>query len=916
MTLTRREFLKRLGFAAGGAGLAMTSYRHLIPFVHQPDDIIPGVSTWYATACRECPSGCSMIVRNRDGHAVKCEGNPLSPINNGALCARGQSALHGLYDPDRIKNPMKRIDSGKFADTSWDDAFNAINAQLKRKPRIAFITDLQTGSLLELMRTWLSFMGSDRLVIYEPINYESIKTVSMGMVPSYNIKDCDYLISFAADFLETWISPVEYARQFTAMREMKNHKREQFTYVGPRVSMTAANADCRILTAPESSEIIAQAITRQSGYSIEGVAQQYRLDSKELSKIADDLSSAKSVLALPGLNSDSIRAASIINSKLNSHLVDTSRPHALSNTANKIDIAKLISEMDNGVIDILIINGANPIYSLPSSSGFEKALSKVSMIISLNSYMDETTAKADWILPSSTPLESWGDYMPYPGMVNLQQPVMGCLFDTKETGDILISLVEQSGIDTTSVFGADSFYEYLRHRWSTYSSNWEELVQQGGKWDIPATGAATNFSSVSDFSSPASVHEPEKDEVRLWTFPHIYNYDGRGANRRWLQEIPEPVTNTVWGTWVEINTSTAAKHGIHMDEILEISLDGRTLSVPAFVWDGAAPDTAAIPFGGGHTAYGRYAEGIGVNALSFTNAENPVIKIYPTGKYQRITRVKGSSDQQGRDIVQTVSAKSIKRRNKIIMPLPSGYGSGDFYPPHDHKKHRWAMTIDLDKCFGCHSCVAACYAENNIGIVGADEITRGREMTWIRIDRYIDWKDRSSPILFQPMMCQQCDAAPCEPVCPVYASAHNEEGLNMQIYNRCVGTRYCSHNCPYKVRRFNWYDYKWPSPMHYQLNPDVTVRCRGVMEKCTFCIQRIREAEIKAAKENRPVADEEIIPACVQTCPAGAFTFGDLMDKNSRVSKLIANDPRAYQVLAELNTKPAVIYLKKVVDEP
>lgn len=915
MTLTRREFLKRLGFAAGGAGLAATSYRHLIPFIHQPDDIIPGVSTWYASACRECPAGCSMIVRNRDGHAVKCEGNPLSPLNKGALCARGQAALHGLYDPDRMKGPMRRIESGKFEDVTWEDALDAIGAHLRRKPRVALITDLQTGSNHELMRTWLEVLESDRLISYELINYEAIKATSGGVIPSYNIRECEYLISFGADFLETWISPVEYAGQFTRMREMKSGRREKFTYVGPRVSMTAANADHRLLVPPGTSESIARAITRQSGYPIEGVAQRYGLDLKGLSRVADDLSAVKSILALPGLDTDSARAASIINNKFVSQLVDTSRPHTLSNTSNEAEIADLIAEMESGGIDVLITNGANPVYSLPASSGFAQALSKVPMRISLSSYMDETSAKADWILPSSTPLESWGDYAPYPEMTNLHQPTMGLLFDTRETGDILLSLAEQAEIDTSDMFGATSFYEYLRKRWSAHSSNWDEIVQQGGRWD--AFGSTSTAALPSFVATPLSEPSPEstKDEIRLWTFPHIYNYDGRGANRRWLQEIPEPVTNAVWGTWAEIHTSTAASLGIKTDDVVKINLDGKTLSIPAYVWDGAAPNTVAIPMGGGHTSYGRYAQGIGANISAFTDKESPVVTIKPTGKKQRVTRVKGSSDQHGREVAQTVSAKSAKGKSKITMPLPAGYGVGDFYPPHDHKNHRWAMTVDMNKCIGCHSCMAACYAENNIGIVGADEITRGREMAWIRIDRYIDWKEQASPILFQPMMCQQCDAAPCEPVCPVYASAHSDEGLNMQIYNRCIGTRYCSHNCPYKVRRFNWYDYKWPAPMQYQLNPDVTVRCRGVMEKCTFCIQRIREAEIKAVKENRPVADGEIIPACVQTCPTGAFTFGDLMDPNSRVSKIIATDPRAYQVLAELNTKPAVIYLKKLVDE-
>lgn len=920
VSLTRRQFLKGMSITAGGIGLTASGYNQLIPFIHQPNDIVPGASTWFATSCRECPAGCSMIVRNRDARVVKCEGNPNSPVNGGKLCARGQAAPYGLYDPDRITGPLRRGKSGKLEPVSWDDALKVLGGVLRPRPRIALITDLQTGTLDALMHTWLTAFGSGRLITYEPIDYAAVKAVNGGVVPTFNIAQSDYLISFAADFLETWISPVEYAREFTTMRQVRDGTRSGFVYVGPRVSATAVNADHRMIVPPGYEEAVASAIVSQSPADIPGV------DQRTLGVIAQELARAKAPLALPGLNDVQARAAARINSARGSSLIDPSRPQALTNTSSASEMESLISDMEADRVDMLIVHGANPVFTLPDSGRFVQALKQVKSIVSLSSFMDETTVHANWVLPSNTPLESWGDYSPYPGVTNITQPAMGLICDTRHTGDILIGLAQSAGVDPVSEFKAGSFYEYLRRRWGfpltshetadTPSPGWEALVQQGGRFTSTRskgapTGGTTPPAGTGTAAMPGAVAD---GEIRLHAFPHPYYYDGRNANRRWLQEMPEPVTKAVWGTWAEIHPQTAQKLGVRTDDVIELSSGSTTMRIPAYVWEGIAPDTVAVPIGEGHTDYGRFASGVGVNVYPLAGMNGRPVKISKTPAGQWAPRIKGSTDQQGRGIVQTVALdKAFRREKEIIMPMPSGYTFNDFYPGHEHVKHRWAMVVDLDRCIGCHACVTACYAENNVGIVGPDEIYRRREMSWLRIDRYIDWKNQQSPILFQPMLCQHCDAAPCEPVCPVYASAHSDEGLNMQIYNRCVGTRYCSNNCPYKVRRFNWYDYQWPTPLNWQLNPDVTVRCRGVMEKCTFCIQRIREAEIIATRENRQLRDGEVTPACAQTCPTGVFTFGDLMDPDSRVSKIINTDPRAYQVLAVLNTKPAVIYLKRIV---
>ncbi|HEX2987507.1 MAG TPA: 4Fe-4S dicluster domain-containing protein, partial [Chloroflexota bacterium] len=407
---------------------------------------------------------------------------------------------------------------------------------------------------------------------------------------------------------------------------------------------------------------------------------------------------------------------------------------------------------------------------------------------------------------------------------------------------------------------------------------------------------------------------PPGKRLRLWAYPELYLYDGRGANRRWLQELPEPVIRGAWSSWAEIHSDTAKRMGVDPDDIIEITRGGSRIQVPVYIWDGVQRDTVAVPIGEGHTAYGRYASGCGVNVWPVLGPGSPEITVKATGDRKRVTRWKGDALQHKRDIVQTMPLGGSPGEREVTMPVPEGYGKLDFYPGHEHHLNRWAMAIDVDRCIGCNACAAACYAENSLATVGEMGIYRAREMAWMRVDRYIDWSERSAPIHFLPMLCQHCDAAPCEPVCPVYAAVHSEDGLNEQIYNRCIGTRYCSNNCPWKVRRFNWFDYEWPEPLNYQLNPDVSVRSRGVMEKCTFCVQRIRQARIVAKREGRPIRDGEITPACVQTCPTGVFTFGDLLDRNSRVARMIHGDPRAYQVLHELNTKTAVIYLKRIVE--
>jgi len=417
--------------------------------------------------------------------------------------------------------------------------------------------------------------------------------------------------------------------------------------------------------------------------------------------------------------------------------------------------------------------------------------------------------------------------------------------------------------------------------------------------------------------------------------PSIRFFDGRGANRPWLCEIPDPLSRIAWQTPVMLHPDTARQKGLAQQDIIRIQSESGALEAPVYVSETVSRNVMVMPIGQGHLAYGRYARKTGLNPISLLSAKTnqdsggcsfslDKVSITRTGRSMPLAHTDGSRTQDGRTFALSVGLEELQKGRPheksgltmgnfpLTLPLPEGYDPArDFYPPHDHKDYRWGMVVDLDRCIGCAACAAACYAENNVGIVGVDRVLEGREMAWLSIIRYHD-PERMEKITFLPMLCQHCDNAPCESVCPVYAPHHNKEGLNNQIYNRCIGTRFCSQNCPYKVRRFNWFDWKWPEPMNLQLNPDVTVRSKGVMEKCSFCVQRIKAAHDIAKNEKRSIRDGEVQPACVQTCPTGALVFGSLMDLNSRLRKLV-NDSRAYQAIGYVNTKPAVIYLKKVL---
>ena len=983
MDINRREFLKVLG-AAGATTLAGCAYEapeKLIPYLIPHEEIIPGEALWYASTCRECPAGCGLLVKTREGRAIKVEGNPHHPVNQGRLCARGQASVQGLYNPDRIREPLRRNPAGSFQPIKWEEAEEFLAESLAAirgrgmGDQIVFISPLVTGSFDRLIGDWLKALGSQRLLRYEPFSYEPLRAANRicfdrDAIPTYRLDDAKLILSLGADFLETWISPVEFAQGFSKMRRPDNGRMGRFIYIGPRLSLTAANADEWISPKPGSElflvlgmvrvileQGLAASLPQQEREEIRTLARAYdpktvaartEVPAEKIIQLARDFAAQKPALALAGgisvtdRNATATAVATNLLNYVTGNVGKTVRFGPTSNPAQLSsyrDLVSLTQTMARGEIQALFLYDVNPLFTLPPSAGFANALKRVPLVVALSSFMDETTAAAHLVLPPHTALESWGDYSPQEGVRSLMQPAMRPLFNTKDLGDFLIAVAKRMGERMAGKFPWGNFYDYLRDQWKEihqqvdakkeFESFWEESLQQGGVWrEVRPEPVRLNLKAISGLKSP--IAEPKFDgdgTFYLSLYPSLSHFDGRGANRPWLQELPDPMTSIVWYNWLEVHPQTAKRLQITEGDVISISSPYGKAELPAHLSEGVRPDVVAIPIGQGHTNFGRYGSGRGVNpvhllppdpepqsgALAWLSVK---VTLNKTGKRIALASVAGSDRQDGRGIAQVISVASLssEAKEKELEEEPK-----QIYAPHEHPKHRWGMVIDLNACTGCSACVVACNAENNISVVGKEQIAKGREMAWIQIQRYIEEQNPQSAIrnpkfMFLPMLCQQCDHAPCEAVCPLYATYHTPEGLNAQVYNRCVGVRYCANNCPYKVRRFNWLQYDWPEPLNLQLNPDVTVRSMGIMEKCTFCVQRIRAGENRAKVEGRSVRDGEIVPACAQTCPTEAIVFGDLKDSESKVAKL-SRDQRRYRVLEHLGTQPAITYLKKVKSE-
>ena len=981
--MDRRTFFKiaGLGSLSLAAGCTSQPAKFLYSLVHAPDDLVTGEPTWYATTCRECPAGCGVLAKVREDRVIKVEGNPLHPINLGTLCMRGQAALQAVYNPDRIKTPLLK-EGGAWRAVSYGEAQNLLlerfGVAAGRGPgRVRLVSEVVGETLLGLMQEAMARTKSAGPILFEPYAYELQKTANgkvfgVDGLPSYRMEQADVLVSFGADFLETWLSPVEYARKFKEMHALKHGRKGFFAHVAPYQSLTGANADLWVPCNADGEWAVVLGLLRECAgtrgnrdlpdtvrnaaspvagpFTAEKVSEIAGVPPELYGKLAAALLQARKPLVLgtgtgaagPHALPTNV-AVNLLNVCLDPDLtlVDFAARHRVEAAGRRAEFAKLLGELESGSVDLLLLNNVNPVYSMPPSSGVKEALGRDSLfVVSFSNFMDETTALADLVLPVRLPLEGWDEYGGKTGLVSTLQPAMSGLTGAPYLGDLLVALA--FGAQPAGANYRTYLFAALRAKGRVRDERtWLETLEHGGFFPTAAVGGQRlpprPSSDVLDVFASTSAAQSQA-ELTLIATPSIRLFDGRGANRPWLPEVPDTVTQMAWQTPVIAHPETVRRQGLAQGDLVRLQSDGGSLEAPLYETEGVKPGVLVMPLGQGHTSYGRYADGVGLNPLHLLPGAldpasgGPIFAarlqgLGKTGRTVKLARTDGSRTQHGRKIALTTTVAGLVSDEEherhglgmweypLVLPLPEAYDGKerDFYPPHEHDGYRWAMVVDLDRCIGCAACAVACYAENNLGVVGEEMIIRGREMAWLQIQRYGD-EGRRQRLTFLPMLCQHCDNAPCESVCPVFAPHHSKEGLSNQIYNRCIGTRFCVQNCPYKVRRFNWFTWQWPEPLNLQLNPDVTVRSKGVMEKCSFCIQRIKFAHNVAKNEGRKIRDGEVVPACVQTCPTGVFTFGNLMDKESRIWKAV-HDKRAYQVMGYLNTKPAVIYLKKVVQE-
>ncbi len=996
--MDRRSFFKIVatsGVAVAAAGCGQDANEligrlpeKLIPYVVPPEGIVPGVAAYFSTVCRECPAGCGLVAKNRDGRIIKLEGNPDHPVNAGALCIRGQAALQGLYHPDRHRSPLI---AGKAV--AWDEAGKQLADKLgalvngRQGSRIALVSGLETGSLGRLMDEWTKALGARPRIAYEPLGYEALRaanraTFGRDTIPHYAIEDAGYLLSFGADFLETWLNPVAYAGAFARMHALGRGRAGTFVAVEPRQSMTAANADEWLRNAPGAEGVVALAMLKVivdeglqakeadagtlraavKGVDLAKSAEASGVSAEAIKRVAHDFAGAKDALAVGGgmaaagpQATDTLIAINLLNVAVGAvgKTVRFGADSALGKASPYSEMVKLAKAMAGGEIEVLILADVNPVYGMPPKSGFADALAKVPLVVSLSSRPNETSARAALVLPSLHPLESWGDYVPRDGVIGLMQPTMGPVVidgkpvDGKATGDILLSVGRQA-LGTAEGKGPlkwASFQDYVKEQWQGFAREygagkalpdfWEESLRRGGAWRIPTAAAAAGAKLDASRFGVLPVKLEGDGTHALIVYPSLRFYDGRSADQPWLQEAPDTMTQIAWDGWVEVPGETASRLGLSRGDIVKLTSPHGSIELPAWPSATLHPGAVAVAMGQGHEFPGDYARGgrlrsnVGGDVVLNTGA-NPIrllggtpeaasgglphlavkVSLAKTGARRPLAIPQSTFDDENRgiaDIVGLAAAREMELRGKP----PEDASRPSMYPQVKYPDYRWGMAVDLDACTGCQACVVACSAENNVPVVGKAQVAYGRTQQWIRIERWE--KGPSGKVnVFLPMFCQHCEIAPCEPVCPVYAAYHTREGLNAQVYNRCVGTRYCGNNCPYHVRRFNWFNYIWTAPLDLQLNPDVTVRQLGVMEKCTMCLQRIEKGKDEARDAGRKVRDGDVQTACQQTCPTQAITFGNLKEGASRVSKLSAN-PRSYHVLHELGTRPAVTYLARVV---
>jgi MoCo/4Fe-4S cofactor protein with predicted Tat translocation signal len=1006
----RRDFLKYLGFSTAAAAIAAgckTPVRKAVPFANKPADIVPGVSKYYATTYVQDGDILPILAKVRDGRPIKIEGNDECSYTLGGTSARAQASVLDLYDTNRLTHPKRKVGT-KFEEVPTFEQLDKM------------IADAMTGVTNPILLTSTLTSPSTKEIIakypgLKHVQYDADSFSGMLManeagfgkraIPSYNLANAKVIVSLGADFLGTWLNPVEFARQYSQKRKLSDTNVEMSRHLQfeSLMSMTGANADERFTHRPSESGAVVLALYA----AIAGNTAAHPLSDKlkaGIAKAAADLNANKgAAVVLSGSNDVNVQAiVNAINSAIGAYgpVIDWSTTLNYRQGVDA-DISQLIADMNSGSVGALMIYGANPVYNYYDADKFKAAMAKVKVKISFNEYLDETTQECNFIIPSHHFLESWGDAEPKSGYISFIQPTIHPLFKTRA---FQTSLLKWSGNNT-------DYETYFKNYWETKlgSKIAFDLALQRGVIDpkgatsvgtsvvtdttstkataqptiaTPTTAATTGgYSGGSIEAAAAAISATRKGgKAELVLYQKVSIGTGKQGTNPWLQELPDPITKAAWDNYVMMSMPMA-KEIVGVDlikgserhinnyeyypekPVVTVTVAGKkAVELPVLIIPGMDPNTIAIAVGYGRTdKLGIAAGNVGANVyhLSSSNGTSrdyysPDVTVASAGRKYRVAQSQVHSSYENRtEVVKETSLASFvkdrKQFKRFREELAADFApkTGDFrkeatiYPDHLQPGLKWGMSVDMNSCTACGACVVACHAENNVPVVGKSEVARYHDMHWIRIDRYFVTNENNpddvKAVIFQPMLCQHCDNAPCENVCPVAATNHNSEGINQMAYNRCIGTRYCANNCPYKVRRFNWADYtgadSFPNNQDQKLigkldpviaqmnddltrmvlNPDVTVRSRGVMEKCSFCIQRLQEAKLDAKKANTTLADGKAKTACMQACPTDAIVFGNVKDKESRIVKTRAeNDERLFYVIEQVHTLPNVNYLAKI----
>jgi MoCo/4Fe-4S cofactor protein with predicted Tat translocation signal len=937
----RRNFLKLMGASLALAGVSACTRQPneaIVPYVRQPEELVPGRPLFYATAMPQGGVGVPLLAENHMGRPTKLEGNPEHPASLGATDVLAQASILTLYDPDRSRTVINRGDV-----KTWANFTEALSLALGPQRTsggagLRILTEpVSSPSLLAQLALLQATFPQARWHQWDPV-YGAFQGGASSSQAIYRFDRADVVVSLDADFLGFGPAAVRYSKDFSSRRRLGTPEDQlnRLYAIESAASVTGAAAEHRRAVRPRDVHACANALA--AGVGVPGATANLEPAlATFISAVANDLKAhaGRSVVVAGDTQPAGVHAAArAINDLLGNTgtTVTYTAPLVGSPVDGTVSMADLARDMEAGSVEVLVIVGANPVFTAPADLNFGAAMQKVATRFHLGLYYDETAALCHWHAPESHFLESWGDVRAFDGTVSLLQPLIAPMYDGRSAIELFASMNGQGGqpvLDLVKGFWTDAFNGTTSSTWTLRDRNgspfttvdafWRQALHDGFLSGTSyLTGATAPSAPAADALVPSENAAASGIDVVFRPDPYVL--DGRNANNGWLQELPRPLTKVTWDATAHLSVTTAERLGVGRGDVIEITLQGRSTRVPVWIMPGTADDVAVVHFGYGRATAGRVGGGVGFNTFPLRSAAAPWFEtgaqVTSTGERYVIASTQNHFAMEERAPVRVVDVADYRENPNAVRDLKPLHvdPAASMYPDHEYKNHKWGMAIDLNACTGCSACVVACVAENNIPVVGKAQIEVSREMHWLRVDTYFEG-DPAAPsgTYSQPIPCMQCEQAPCEPVCPVAATVHSDEGLNDMVYNRCVGTRYCANNCPYKVRRFNFMlyaDFTTPELKPVR-NPDVTIRSRGVMEKCTYCVQRINHARIDAKTEGRAIRDGEIRTACEQVCPSDAIVFGDLNDPNSRVVAMKAQ-LRNYGLLEDLGTRPRTTYLAKI----